>query len=119
LSTQTPTNLLRLLEPAVRPDGVAGRAPGAAPPQQTVEGQDFATLLQQAQGTGSTQPNAAADDTDQTAQANQPADRANQPTGRTNPLAQLSGIDNPSVLRIAGRMGQDGDTPDESQEKGV
>ena len=112
MSSQTPTNLLRLLEPAVRPDGVAGRAPGAAPPQQTVEGQDFATLLQQAQGNSSTQADAATDRTDRAAPASQPTDR-------TNPLSQLSGIDNPSVLRIAGRVGQDGETTDQSQEDGV
>jgi len=93
-------NLLRLLEPAVRPDGVAGRAPGAAPAQQPLEGQDFATLLQQAQSGSSPAAGTEAQPPTGTSPPARPA---------TNPLAQLNDVENPSVLRIAGRLGRDGE----------
>lgn len=37
--------LLRMLEPAVRPDGVAGRAVGAPPPNTSIESQTFEAIL--------------------------------------------------------------------------
>jgi len=80
-------DLLRMLEPTVRPDGVAGRAPGARAPQQPIEGRDFASLLQEAQHTPATQPSVqAASETTASAP--------------TNPLARLNDIPNPAVHRI-------------------
>lgn len=87
-----PTNFLRLLEPAVRPDGVAGRAPGAPPPQAPLEGQDFASLLNQARGTGANQP-AVAD-------AAQQSTQDTNVSPRPNPLAQLNDIQNASLLEL-------------------
>ena len=37
--------LLRMLEPAVRPDGIDGRAIGAAPPVEPIESRGFEAIL--------------------------------------------------------------------------
>jgi len=91
-----PSDFLRLLEPAVRPDGVAGRAPGAPPPQVPLEGQDFATLLNQARTTGVNQSYP----TDSTQPGAQHADESSKPNPKPNPLAQLNDIQNASLLEL-------------------
>ncbi|MEO0586077.1 MAG: hypothetical protein AAF078_00395 [Planctomycetota bacterium] len=81
------SQLLRLLEPAVRP--VTGGATGGQPAPAAFEGQTFDDLLAQAQKTGGTagQPEDTADATDGSA-------------ARSTALPGLGAIENPSLARL-------------------
>jgi hypothetical protein len=83
--------LLRMLEPAVRPDGVAGRATGAPPPSTPIEGRAFDELLTEARRIG----------TDDLLEQNQATQT--RPADALGGLAQVDRIENRSLLRVVAR----------------
>ena len=97
-------NLLRLLEPAVRP----GNLPASAKPANTpIEQRSFESLLEEAQSLNVPSPAepALADLTEMPAEGGEPAVKI--PAGPLAQLGQIDRIDNPSLRRlISGERGE-------------
>ena len=81
-------DLLRLLEPAVRPDGLQG---SRCAPKEPFESRSFESLLEEAQSQAQVQARSAESATNKT--------KAIDPLG---PLARVDGIDNAALLKIIG-----------------
>jgi hypothetical protein len=99
LGKTTPLNLLRLLEPAVRPGGLAG--PGKTP-REPIEQRSFESLLEEA---GEPEPDDTTekDGMDEAMASAQPK----KSQGLLGQLAQFDRIENPSLRRlIAGQEDQ-------------
>lgn len=90
-------NLLRMLEPPVRPDGLAG-APRGAQPTTPIESQSFDAVLRQAQ--------AMADE--QVTQTDDEAEQANiGQASRFTALGGLDRIDNATLRELIARAAKD------------
>jgi hypothetical protein len=112
MSNSANVNLLRLLEPAVRPGGLSG--PSKAP-TEPIEQRSFESLLEEARSlnvtgnvAGAAEPDLLEGSQEKPPESPEPPESpAKKPAGLIGQLAQFDRIDNPSLRRlIAGESGE-------------